>query len=99
MTYQVVKTLLSSSGKSLHSYQNNSAFILYGNFFSRRSIKNSSRYFRLKGAVLEGQLAPFYENYTIDAETDDTLVMNPIISGEETLFADVVDQDKMDITR
>ena len=49
--------------------------------------------------MLEGQLAPFYENYTIDAETDDTVVMNQIISGEETLFADVVDQDKMDITR
>ena len=48
--------------------------------------------------MLEGQLTPFYENYNVDAETDDTAVMNPIISGEETLFADVVDQDKMDIT-
>ena len=52
--------------------------------------------------MLEGQLSPFYENrYNIDAENDDTHVINPIISGEENLFtdaADVVDQDKMDPT-
>ena len=42
----------------------------------------------MKGAMLEGQLSPFYEN-----DNDETDVLNPIISG------DVIDEDKMDITR
>ena len=53
----------------------------------------------MKGAMLEGQLSPFYENDNIDAENDETDVLNPIISGEGNLFSDVVDEDKMDITR
>ena len=48
--------------------------------------------------MLEAQLSPLYEKCNIDAETDDNGLINPMFSGEETVFADVADQDKMDIT-
>ena len=48
--------------------------------------------------MLEAQLSPVYEKCNIDAETDGNGLMNPMFSGEDTVFPDIADQDKMDIT-
>ena len=48
--------------------------------------------------MLEAQLSPFSEKYNIDAEIDDNGSMNPILSGEETVFPYIANQDRMDIT-
>ena len=47
---------------------------------------------------MEEQLSPLYEKCNIDAETDDTGLTNPMLSGEETVFPDIADQDKIEIT-
>ena len=59
-------------------------------------MKNSSRYFRMKGAMLEGQMTPIFESDNVSAENYDTVVFNPDISGEE--YSSLVDESKMDLT-
>ena len=50
----------------------------------------------MKGAMLEGQITPFFESDNVSAENYDTVVFNPDISGEE--YSSLVDESKMDLT-